>query len=108
MVDAPPAVEALGGGSSSASLEAVPAGDSDALLLLATDHAALRCAAVAYMDGLVAKGRLLHRTRGMAFTEGHLYDGDGKLCCHATGTFKYVLPEAVQALQAAKRTIKTD
>ncbi len=55
MVDAPPAVEALGGGGSSASLEAVPAGDSDALLLLATDHSALRCAAVAYLDGLVAK-----------------------------------------------------
>ena len=58
MVDAPPAVEALGGGGSSASLEAVPAGDSDALLLLATDHAALRCAAAAYLDGLVAKVRV--------------------------------------------------
>ena len=57
---------------------------------------------------LVAKGRLLHRTRSMAFTEGYLYDGDGKLCCHATGTFKYVMPESVQALQAAKRAIKTD
>lgn len=55
MVDAPPAVEALGGGGSSASLEAVPAGDSDALLLLSTDHAALRRAAVAYLDSLVAK-----------------------------------------------------
>lgn len=57
---------------------------------------------------LVAKGRLLHRTRSMAFTEGHLYDESGKLCCHATGTFKYVLPDTVQALQAAKRTVKTD
>ena len=55
MVDAPPAVEALGGGGSSASLEAVPAGDSDALLLLSTDHAALRRAATAYLDSLVSK-----------------------------------------------------
>lgn len=55
MVEAPAAVEPLGGGGSSASLEAVPAGDSDALLLLATDSGALRQAAVAYLDGLVAR-----------------------------------------------------
>ena len=39
---------------------------------------------------LVAKGRLIHRTATMAFTEGTVYDAQGKVCCHATGTFKYV------------------
>ena len=39
---------------------------------------------------LVAKGKLLSRTKTIAFCEGWLYDGSGKLCCHATGTFKYV------------------
>ena len=42
-------------------------------------------------DGiLTAKGHLLHRTRSMAFVETHLYDQQGTLCAHATGTFKYV------------------
>ena len=57
---------------------------------------------------LLAKGKLLHRTKTMAFCEGWLYDESGKLCCHATGTFKYVMPEVVQSLQAAKKQIKTD
>ncbi len=39
---------------------------------------------------LRAVGRLLHRSATMAFTEGHVYGGDGQLCAHATGTFKYV------------------
>ncbi len=39
---------------------------------------------------LRAEGRLLHRTRSMAFTEGTVFDADGQACCHATGTFKYV------------------
>ncbi len=39
---------------------------------------------------LVAKGRLMHRTRSMAFTETSLFDAQGTLCAHATGTFKYV------------------
>jgi uncharacterized protein (TIGR00369 family) len=37
---------------------------------------------------LRATGRALHRTATMVFTEGHIYDGSGKLCAHATGTFK--------------------
>ena len=57
---------------------------------------------------LVAKGKLLSRTKTMAFCEAWLYDEAGKLCCHATGTFKYVMPEVVQSLQAAKKQIKTD
>jgi uncharacterized protein (TIGR00369 family) len=39
---------------------------------------------------LTGKGRLIHRTRTMAFTEGTVFDADGKACAHATGTFKFV------------------
>ena len=39
---------------------------------------------------LIAKGRLMHRTATMAFTEASIFDADGKICSHATGTFKYV------------------
>jgi len=39
---------------------------------------------------VTCKGRLMHRTATMAFTEATLYDGEGKACAHATGTFKYV------------------
>ena len=43
---------------------------------------------------LTGKGRLIHRTRGMAFTEGSLFDEEGRVCAHATGTFKYVAKAA--------------
>ena len=49
---------------------------------------------------LVAKGRLLHRTKSMAFVEGMVYDAEGRLCSHATGTFKYV-PRATPAAAVA-------
>ena len=39
---------------------------------------------------LTAKGRLIHRTATLAFTEATLTDAHGKPCAHATGTFKYV------------------
>jgi len=39
---------------------------------------------------LVAKGRLMHRTATMAFTEATIFDAQGRACAHATGTFKYV------------------
>ena len=39
---------------------------------------------------LVGKGRLMHRTATMAFTEGTIYDEEGRACAHATGTFKFV------------------
>ena len=39
---------------------------------------------------LVARGRLMHRTATMAFTEATVYDAQGRACTHATGTFKYV------------------
>ena len=39
---------------------------------------------------LTAKGRLMHRSKSMAFTEITLFDEAGNACAHATGTFKYV------------------
>lgn len=58
---------------------------------------------------LVATGHLLHRTATMAFTEGRIVDAHGKLCAHATGTFKYVrrLPTGGRAVHALNR-IPTD
>ena|SRR6185312_118776 len=44
---------------------------------------------------LTAKGHLMHRTATMAFTEGTIYDAEGRACAHATGTFKYVKRLAV-------------
>jgi uncharacterized protein (TIGR00369 family) len=43
---------------------------------------------------LTAKGRLIHRTRHMAFTEASVYDEAGQVCAHATGTFKYASRDA--------------
>jgi uncharacterized protein (TIGR00369 family) len=39
---------------------------------------------------LSGKGRLMHRTATMAFTEATIYDSEGRACAHGTGTFKYV------------------
>lgn len=39
---------------------------------------------------LVARGRLMHRTGSMAYAEGTVYDAEGRVCSHATGTFKYM------------------
>jgi len=54
---------------------------------------------------LRAHGTLLHRSATLAFTEGRIVDANGKLCAHATGTFKFVprLPvgKTTQALNAA-------
>ena len=54
---------------------------------------------------LTAKGRLIHRTATIAFTEATLYDAQGRVCSHATGTFKYVKrlvtgPKTVNSLNA--------
>lgn len=58
---------------------------------------------------VVAKGRLLHRTATMAFTEGQVYNAAGQLCCHATGTFKFVprLPTGPASAKELNR-VKTD
>lgn len=39
---------------------------------------------------LVAQGKVLHRTKNMAYCEARVFDAQGQLCTHATGTFKYV------------------
>ena len=44
---------------------------------------------------LIARGRLMHRTLSLAFTEATLYDEQNEACAHATGTFKYVREKAV-------------
>ena len=51
---------------------------------------------------LVGRGRLMHATATMAFTEGTIYDEEGRACAHATGTFKYVkrLPVGATAVNA--------
>ncbi len=48
---------------------------------------------------LTGKGRLIHRTKSMAFTEGTIFDAEGRACAHSTGTFKYVkrLPTGPQS-----------
>jgi uncharacterized protein (TIGR00369 family) len=47
---------------------------------------------------LTGKGRLMHRSTSLAFTEATLYDAQGRPCAHATGTFKYVKRQAKSAL----------
>jgi len=39
---------------------------------------------------LRAVAKLLHKTSTMAFAEGQVFDDQGRLCAHATGTFKYL------------------
>ena len=39
---------------------------------------------------LRAEGLLLDKTTTLAFTEGRVFDAAGRLCAHATGTFKYM------------------
>ena len=49
-------------------------------------------------------GQLLHRTKSMAFTEGRILDAEGRVCAHATGTFKYMRREPA----AGSAPLKTD
>lgn len=39
---------------------------------------------------LTARGRLMHHTATLAFTEATVFDAHDKACAHATGTFKYI------------------
>ena len=62
---------------------------------------------------LTAKGRLLHRSVTLAFTEATVHDEAGKPCAHATGTFKYVRALAsggrrINALQIDPNIVPTD
>ena len=58
---------------------------------------------------LSGKGRLMHRTATMAFTEATIYDSEGRACAHSTGTFKYVkrLPTGPSSANALN-VISTD
>jgi uncharacterized protein (TIGR00369 family) len=58
---------------------------------------------------LAGRGRLMHRTATMAFTEATIYDSEGRACAHATGTFKYVkrLPTGAKSVNALN-IISTD
>ncbi|MEJ6005625.1 PaaI family thioesterase [Paucibacter sp. AS339] len=51
---------------------------------------------------LRAIAELLHSTATMAFCEGRVIGEDGKLCAHATATFKYL-----KALPGRDRSVKT-
>jgi uncharacterized protein (TIGR00369 family) len=59
---------------------------------------------------LTARGRLMHRTKTLAFTEATLYDVQGRACAHATGTFKYVrrLPAEPENIKPTVGFISTD
>lgn len=62
---------------------------------------------------LTAKGRLMHRSATLAFTQATLYDEQDRACAHATGTFKYVkrLPtglKSANALNPPSSPISTD
>ena len=59
------------------------------MVRVSSDSQAWKAAASA-KHPLAGKGRLMHRTATMAFTEATIYDAEGKACAHATGTFKYV------------------
>ncbi|WP_341887924.1 PaaI family thioesterase [Variovorax sp. YR752] len=50
---------------------------------------------------LTARGKLLHRTASLAFTEGTVVDDKGELLAHASGTFKYMkgLPAGGRRIQ---------
>ena len=53
---------------------------------------------------LRAVATLLHRSTTLAFCEASVFDHDGRLCAHATGTFKYLrkLPTEGRKLKALR------
>ena len=55
---------------------------------------------------LLGRGKLLHRTKSLAFCEASVFDPDDLLVAHATGTFKYlrsltVAGQVVQRINAS-------
>jgi uncharacterized protein (TIGR00369 family) len=58
-------------------------------------------------EPLTARGKLMHRTNSLAFTEATIYDQKGNPCAHATGTFKYVKRQVLQN-DAPLRAISQD
>jgi len=57
---------------------------------------------------LTSKGRLIHRTATLAFTEGTVYDAENRPCAHATGTFKYVRRQRSSESLGLPGVISTD
>ncbi len=59
---------------------------------------------------LIARGRLIHRTATMAFTEATVHDAQGRICSQASGTFKYVkrLPVSATEVNAPPPPLSTD
>ncbi|MDB5847029.1 MAG: phenylacetic acid degradation protein [Rhodoferax sp.] len=57
---------------------------------------------------LRGEGRLMHRTRNMAFTEASIFDEENRLCAHATGTFKYVARRTGDLPDGAASVVSTD
>ncbi|MDH4449588.1 MAG: PaaI family thioesterase [Rhodoferax sp.] len=59
---------------------------------------------------LTAQGALMHRTATMAFTQATVVDAQGKVCAHATGTFKYMkrLATADRAVHALHPTAQAE
>ncbi len=58
---------------------------------------------------LAAHASVLDRTTTLAFTEGRVHDAQGRLCAHATGTFKFLrgLPTGGRQSKALQR-VRTD
>lgn len=54
---------------------------------------------------LVAHAAVLEHTSTLAFTEGRVLDREGRLCAHATATFKYLrgLPTGQRAAKSLQR-----
>lgn len=77
---------------------------------LAEDHSALATIEMktTFMRpaerALHAVGKVLHKTRSIAFCEGTLFDAEGTVVATASGTFKYVRPRAAGAPSAATAT----
>lgn len=60
------------------------------------------------VGALTARGKLIHRTATLAFTEATVFDAAGKACAHSTGTFKYVRRLAVGPRSVHPGPISTD
>ena len=68
----------------------------------------MRPAAPSAEGPLVARGELMHRSATMAFTQASVFDAQGQLCAHATGTFKYLKRLATGARSVNPVQIATD
>ncbi len=53
------------------------------------------------VDRIRAVGSVMHATASMAFTEGKVLDAKGRVCAHATATFKFL-----RALPVGERDVR--